>query len=113
MRKKYKETIEELRRDIQANKYSVDLVWEKIVECDVCGCLVLKGNAAQGESIIRKREYPPTATTVNWLPSRIYNPDGTKGPVLEEYIYHPYYCKIHDPNRSVSNLAKPPRGGIK
>ena len=54
-------------------------------ECEVCGCL-LGQSAVKGESVVRERNvsltyaYPMSSFTQ-----------------LMEYIFTPYYCKIHAP----------------
>lgn len=52
------------------------------VSCEVCGCLITKVDAIKGKSEIKKKIVPCD----------------TEFPYPEkEYIYHPYYCKIHAP----------------
>ena len=48
------------------------------VNCEKCGCLVDRTIAIKGEGEIRIKESI-------WL----------ENIVKEEYIYYPYYCKIH------------------
>ena len=49
-----------------------------VVSCEKCGCLVDRTIATTGEGEIRIKESI-------WL----------ENIVKEEYIYYPYYCKIH------------------
>ena len=57
-----------------------------VVTCEVCGCLLERSVAIQGPSEIRGD------------PNEVVAYIGTE-PVINntEYIYHPYYCKIHAP----------------
>jgi len=50
---------------------------EKIVECDVCGCLLFKRNATITSEIAKKYR-------------QSYEDDPT-------FLLHTYYCKVHAP----------------
>ena len=54
-----------------------------IVECEICGCLVERKEKNIGLGEIRQRD--------------IANYYFQSKPKLEDYIYYPYYCKIHMP----------------
>jgi hypothetical protein len=49
----------------------------KYVECEVCGCLLNKNTATKGSGEIRQK----------------YN----RGFDKEDFIYYPFYCKVHQP----------------
>ncbi len=53
---------------------------EDLVECEKCGCLLNRSTAIKGVGEIRKREVAYFIRT-RW----------------EDFIYYPYYCKIHKP----------------
>lgn len=55
----------------------------ELVECETCSCLLRKSKAIKGESyiLIRKTVVP------HMMVEKAY--------FDEEYIYTPYYCKIH------------------
>jgi len=57
----------------------------KFVHCEVCGCLIERGNCIKGEAEIRERL---TDSALSLMAMR---------PEMEDYIYYPYYCKIHAP----------------
>lgn len=62
-----------------------------IAECETCGCLVRKSKAYRGNSEIQHR-------IVRCFKHGYVHND------IEEYIYHPYYCKVH--GAEVINKAK-------
>ena len=64
----------------------------KTVPCEVCGCFVRHDLAIKGESIIKiDHSYS------SWE----YQPDTNKFKYEKEkeYLYTPYYCKVHAPKR--------------
>jgi hypothetical protein len=71
-RKRMRELIEEL--------YEIKEKVNSFVTCETCGCLLLKEDAAHGDSkIILVPDYN----------SILYQ--------MKEVIHHPYYCKCHAP----------------
>jgi hypothetical protein len=62
----------------------------EVVTCAVCGCLVNKWWATRGKGVIgeriKHRRYPYT------------------GYDIEEYVYHPYYCKVHAPKEDEEEM---------
>ena len=54
--------------------------------CEVCGCFVADKEAVKGDSIVKTRDI-----TTPYCPSMFYY--GL--PQTEEYLYTPYYCKVH------------------
>ena len=55
------------------------------VECEVCGCLLKKTTAIKGKSEVRDRSIEMAFEHGYYIPHK------------REYIYTPYYCKIHQP----------------
>lgn len=66
-------------------EYHIDDISEKIfnklVECEKCGCLLKREVAVKGEPIIKDTPY--------WY-MKSADPD-----VKETYIHTPHYCKVH------------------
>jgi len=76
-----KAKVKSLERSLKELKSSLDA----LVKCEVCGCYLDKYSANVGKAEIKTRSYNPYD---------IYNIWSLAQP---EYIYHPYYCKIHIP----------------
>lgn len=57
----------------------------KYKSCEVCGCLV--ENPIKGQGEIRQKDI--------WIPVASF----TK---KEDYIYYPYYCKLHAPEKKIN-----------
>ncbi len=78
-----------IRGDLQNHirQYHTDI--PPAVECEECGCLLKKGTAIQGELEVR-RERKEHLDEVGLHFRGYWFTD-------EEYIYTPYYCKIHAP----------------
>ena len=82
------------RRELEARIASLEArsnIKGNEVICCVCGCLVNEHYAIRGEGEIRLNE--------RW--SRMF-----MCTVGEEYIYHPYYCKIHAPHAPIYRNEK-------
>lgn len=63
--------------------------------CETCGCVIGDGVAVKGEPIIKKRPISQYKDSWGYLESMwsvTYDPLAT-----EDYIYTPYYCKVHAP----------------
>jgi len=65
----------------------------RVVECETCGCVLIKENATKRKGIIKIRKVQ--------RPSCFYLATGS--PVFddEEYLYTPYYCKSHIPAENI------------
>ena len=79
------DSLEDKVHGLEKNNYTT-------VECDKCGCLLRKHTAIAGVSIIRKRDKKPLG---NAYPG--YSIADAFFCEQEEYIYTPYFCKIHAP----------------
>ena len=62
-----------------------------MVTCEVCGCAIKIGKAIKGKGIVKTETayYSPPC-------SGGYSGSGGHG-VSKDYIYYPYYCKLHAP----------------
>jgi hypothetical protein len=60
------------------------VVREDLVECEHCGCLLIKSTAIRAESVVKKRQV--IASSYRYITLSVKE---------EEYIYTPYYCKSH------------------
>jgi hypothetical protein len=58
---------------------------ETFKSCEICGNLIAFGNATIGKPEIRTR--------------RVYRGSYCESLVNEDYVYYPYYCKVHAPTK--------------
>jgi len=54
---------------------------DKFAECEICGCMVFKNYDTKGKGEVRQR--------------------GGSYSVDEDFIYYPYYCKLHKPKPAI------------
>ena len=86
------DTIADLQKEVEE---SADIITElsrkinSMVSCESCGCLVLKENAVEGKSIIKRKNF----TLDELIESAMFAIDLKKS----EYIHTPYYCKFCAP----------------
>ena len=79
---------------------ALEVVWKKqkeieTVECEMCGCLLNKETAIRGPGEIRDR----------WV-----SLEGCLGAeARDEFIYHPWYCKVHAPSCDEGGKANYPK----
>ncbi|MCP4393522.1 MAG: hypothetical protein GY804_04555, partial [Alphaproteobacteria bacterium] len=76
--------LERIERLENKPAYACDLK-PKITTCETCGCVIYKIKVNQGKAEIKQR-----------LKLATHRYDFTAGEE-ENYLYHPYYCKIHMP----------------
>ena len=62
------------------------------VECVKCGCLIYKVDRNKGKGEIKQRQ--------------VFKRYWQVIPDKEDYIYYPYYCKIHKPKDKLPNTSK-------
>lgn len=68
-----------------------------LLECETCGCLLSRQSAIKGTSIIKQRNAYEKSYQYMY-PSIM---------MMEDYIFTPYYCKIHAPKiEKVSEVGK-------
>ena len=60
---------------------------EETISCEKCGCLVRKSDAVKGKAVIKQR--------------RVFKSYYSVFLTDEDYIYTPYYCKVHAPKEPV------------
>jgi len=65
--------------------------------CEFCGCAVHSALAIKGKSEIRVRPPIPPRLTMMFEGKMCDPPILTRGYLETEYIYTPYYCKLHAP----------------
>ena len=80
--------IEELQKSIQTLNNRQELL-NDCVECSVCGCLLKKRTALKGVGEIRKKFV--VEFYMSWE---------------KDYIFYPYYCKIHKPEKLNASTPK-------
>jgi hypothetical protein len=79
-------SIEEYAINVNSELHKLEkLVKERkeVVTCEVCGCLVEERKAVRGKGEIRTRSERDKHWS--WIVESV------------EYIYRPYYCKVHAP----------------
>lgn len=62
---------------------------KELVECETCGCLLRKGTAVRGESVIEKE-------SLSWTTIAEYFENPSE-PAFKESIREVYYCRVHAP----------------
>jgi hypothetical protein len=70
----------------------------ELVECDKCGCLLKKKTAIKGDPEIRQKEEMDWKYCFIRAWGRSIGKDDPAIPLVD-YIYYPYYCKIHKPKK--------------
>jgi len=93
-----KDLVRSLKEDIRLVKESyLDLVnaYEEAVECEVCGCLLKKGTAIRGESVIEVDDKCELKTCRD--DDCIFDALDAFPPSGMETIREVFYCKVHQP----------------
>ncbi len=83
---KKRRELEEIKKRLDLElieRYLANKVYS-MVSCETCGCLIYEKNAIKGKGILKEKKY------------QLGDADLYKAGV-QEYIYCPYYCKIHAP----------------
>ena len=82
------EKCEEATFCLKLQVHQLELDIPSLKSCEVCGCLITEKLAIKGKPEIRTRSvnYP----IPSWYP---YTHE-------EDYIYYPYFCRVHDPKKS-------------
>ena len=94
----------EARLSNMNNHINIMIPKSDIVTCEVCGCAIKIGKAIKGKGIVKTRSTNYSVPTHS-IPVPAYGiygsvgADGYNNTVInrEDYIYYPYYCKLHAP----------------